>query len=106
MKKIFICSPYRGDIKNNVEVTKYWCKQVIDDGNIPVAPHLYFPQFLNDDDSSERQLGLELSIHLLKTCDELWICSADVTEGMSHEIAVAVQQNIQIIDKGDDYEKF
>lgn len=100
--KIFICSPYRGDIEHNSEVAKYWCKQVISEGNIPVAPHLYFPQFLNDEDNKERQIGLNLAILLLKSCDELWICGDTISDGMSNEIATAIQYDINVIDKGRD----
>lgn len=97
--KIFICSPYRGDIEHNSEVAKYWCKQVICDGNLPVAPHLYFPQFLDDTDPEQRKMGLTLSINLLKNCDELWICSNTTSAGMYGELAAAIKYNIPIVDK-------
>jgi len=47
MDKIFICSPYRGDEKKNLENVKRYCRDAAYDG-IPIAPHLYFTQFLDE----------------------------------------------------------
>lgn len=99
MKKIFICSPYRGDTENNLILARYWCKQAIEQEDLPIAPHLYFPQFLDDNDSDQRELGIRYGLSLLKQCDELWICGCTITEGMSQEISCAVKLGIHIIDK-------
>ena len=54
MKLVYIASPYAGDIPNNVERAKEYCKQALEQGVIPVAPHLLYPQFLKDSDPAER----------------------------------------------------
>ena len=43
MKLVYIASPYAGDIPNNVERAKEYCKQALEQGVIPVAPHLLYP---------------------------------------------------------------
>ena len=48
MKLVYIASPYAGDIPNNVERAKEYCKQALEQGVVPVAPHLLYPQFLED----------------------------------------------------------
>lgn len=45
---VYICSPYTGDIKANVENARRYCRFAADTGYIPMAPHLLFPQFLDD----------------------------------------------------------
>ena len=45
----FICSRYRADSKKlakNIEVAKWVCQDVVENGAIPIAPHLYFPRFV------------------------------------------------------------
>ena len=48
MKKVFICSPYRGDIEKNVEKARYYSRMAAVCGYCPITPHLFFPQFLKD----------------------------------------------------------
>ena len=70
-KKVFICSNYRGDVETNVKNALYWCKEATNQGYLPIAPHLYFPQFLDDDIPSERESGITWGIDILSDCDEL-----------------------------------
>ena len=84
MKKIFICSPYAGDIKKNTELAKIYAKYVIDKGYLPIAPHLYFTQFLNEE--TERDLGINLGLELLKECDEIWVFGDIISQGMRKEL--------------------
>ena len=55
---VYICSPFAGDTEKNVEAAKRYSRYAVDAGYIPIAPHLLFPQFLNDDDPEECRLGL------------------------------------------------
>ena len=95
---IFICSPYRGDITQNTENAKHYCKTVIKStGKIPIAPHLYFPQFLDDNDTAERELGIRAGLKLMKDCEEVWVFGDDITDGMRREIAFAEIEGIEIL---------
>ena len=96
-KKVFICSNYRGDVETNVENAIHWCKEATNQGYLPIAPHLYFPKFLDDDIPCERESGITWGIDILNECDELWICSKDVSGGMEQEILHAREQGIPII---------
>ena len=42
------------------------CRRVIDEGYMPVASHLLYPQILNDNDPNERDLGLLFGLALLR----------------------------------------
>ena len=91
-KKVFICSNYRGDVESNVKNALYWCKEATNQGYLPIAPHLYFPQCLDDDIPNERELGIAWGIDILNDCDELWICSENISDGMKREIEYARTQ--------------
>lgn len=42
VKRIYVCSPLRGDIEANQALARQLCKAVIDDGHAPFAPHILF----------------------------------------------------------------
>jgi hypothetical protein len=86
MKKCFICSPFRGDIPGNTRRAEQYCKLAIRAGYLPIAPHLYFTRFFNEDNLHERNMGIEMGIELLRLCDEMWVFGAEPTEGMRCEI--------------------
>ena len=58
MKLVYIASPYAGDVQSNTEAAKSYCRAALEEGVVPIAPHLLFPQFLEDNDPAERNLGL------------------------------------------------
>ena len=85
MKIIYICSPLKGDYEKNIFNAKMYCREVAIQGNIPIAPHIYFTEFLDDTKQEERELGMKYGIELLKMCDELWVYGKP-SEGMQKEI--------------------
>jgi hypothetical protein len=90
---IFVCSPYRGNIKVNTENARQYCQRVIKEtGEIPIAPHLYFPQFLNEENPVERERGINAGLKLLELCNEIWVFGESITAGMSKEIQFARRQ--------------
>ena len=99
MKKIFVCSKLKGVINNNIERAKEYCRNITLNGNIPIAPHIYFTQFLDESNKKERNIGILMGIELLKDCDELWVFDKDISEGMQKEIDIAKKLNIKIAKK-------
>lgn len=97
MKKIFLCSPYKGDIYNR-HLVEQACAYVASRGDIPIAPHAYFTHFLRDDDPEQRELGLKLGIHLLGLCSEMWVIGQELTPGMKVEIEYASKQPLPRIE--------
>ncbi len=86
---VYVCSAYSGDTETNTERAKRYCFFALQQGQIPLAPHLMFPQFMNDDDPDDRELATFMDIILLGKCDELWVFGDTVTNGMAREIEVA-----------------
>jgi hypothetical protein len=83
---IYVCSPYAGDIKHNVEAARRYCRFAVEQGYIPIAPHLLFPQFLDDTDPTERELGLFFGNALMSKCTEVWVFGRHISRGMAAEI--------------------
>jgi hypothetical protein len=96
MKKVFVCSPYRGDIVKNTKRAAYAAKILCDCGYMPIVPHLYFPQFLDENDPFERIRGIEYGIELMKDCDLLWLLGPEITSGMEYELEVAKEIRIPV----------
>lgn len=72
---IYVCSPYAADPERNARRAENFCRYVWKMGGIPLAPHLLFPRFMNENRHKEREAGLRMARKLLGMCDEMW-CSA------------------------------
>ena len=83
---VYICSPLSGDVEGNQANARRYCRYAVENGAIPLAPHLLFPQFMNDSDPDERDLALFMDMVLLTKCAELWVFGETVSRGMAMEI--------------------
>lgn len=95
-KLVYIASPYAGDVEKNVAFAKRACRHAISQGYTPIAVHLLYPQMLDDNDPTEREIGLRLGHRVLERCDELWAYGSRISTGMSYEIAAAQKLGIPI----------
>jgi len=102
-KRVFICSPLRGNFKNNINKAKKYSRFAALNGCLPIAPHVYFTNFLDDSHNEERNRGLSLGKELLKDCEELWIFDTWISEGMKSEIELAQSLNIPILNKSEEF---
>jgi hypothetical protein len=93
---VYICSPYAGDVEKNVEAAQRYSRFAVDKGYIPIAPHLLFPQFLNDRNPKERQLGLFFGNALMSKCSEVWVFGNRISAGMQDEIKRARWKNYRL----------
>ena len=106
LKKVFICSPFRpvgvtteqrdGDQKKNIALAEQACRYAVDKGYVPYAPHLYFPQFMSEDDPVDREMGILMGLSWLARCDEVWVAGMRISEGMSREISQAKEWGIPL----------
>lgn len=96
MRKVFVCSPFRGDIEANTEKAKEVARIVVGCGYVPIVPHLYFPAFLNELDEHERIKGIKMGVELMQTVDEIWVIGTDITEGMEYELEAAKKSQIPV----------
>ena len=83
---VYICSPYSGDVEGNVAAARRYSRFAVEKGYIPIAPHLLFPQFLDDSRPDERELGLFFGNALMSKCSEVWVFGSRISSGMESEI--------------------
>ena len=83
---VFICSPYAGDVDTNVVNARRYSRFAVKQGYLPIAPHLLFPQFMNDENPEERALALYLGKVLMSKCAEVWVFGDHISPGMASEI--------------------
>lgn len=93
---VYICSPFAGDVKTNVRMARLYSRFAVKRGCVPVTPHLLFPQFLNDNNKSERELSLVMGKILLTKCKEVWVFGDKISSGMSQEIKKAKWRGMPI----------
>jgi hypothetical protein len=94
MKLVYICSPLRGEIERNISRANAYCRFAAQQSVVPIAPHVMFTGFLDDNLTAERSTGLKLGLELLKKCDELWVFGNRLSEGMESEIRAAITLGI------------
>lgn len=105
-KKVFICSPFAATAKDKEEKRKETIRNIqtaraaslyaVMEGAIPYTPHLYFSQFLDDDEPECRELGRLLGLMWLQECDELWVIGRRISDGMKKEIEMAKKLDIPV----------
>lgn len=93
---VYIASPYCGDVKTNTENAKRYSLFAVMQGKVPFCPHIYFTQFLDDNVGVERKIGLNLALHMLRRCREVWVFGDTVSEGMRNEIRIAKKRCIPV----------
>lgn len=93
MPMVYICSAYSGDVEGNTKKTRRFSRFAVDQGAIPIAPHLLLPQFMKE--KSERELAMFMDIAILSKCKALWVFGKP-TAGMLNEIAYAERKQITI----------
>lgn len=99
---VYICSPYSGNVEENVNKARSFCRFALEQNCIPIAPHLLFPQFMDDEDIEERELAIFMDIVLMGKCSEVWVLGSTISSGMVREIEVAKKrrQNVRYFNEG------
>ena len=95
MKKVYLCAPLGGDVTDNLEKIRQYCRYALLCGTAPVVPHFY-AECLDDSVPAEREIGRSAGMSLLWFCDELWLFGDTVTEGMVAELQFCKYLNIRI----------
>ena len=103
MKYVYICSPYRPvgedpetELRKNIDQAKRACRLAVSRGLIPLAPHLYFTQFLDDNDPQERKFGQQAGKEWMVCVSELWVVGDRISSGMEEELKLARLWSIPI----------
>ena len=70
----------KDQLASNINRAVMACKLLIRLGHLPLAPHLYFPRFLDDTIASEREDGIQMGLLWLKQADEVWVFGREIAE--------------------------
>lgn len=93
---VYICSRYAGEVETNVNMARVYSRFAVRNACIPLAPHLLYPQFMDDTVPAERSLALFMGIVLLGKCDQMWVFGSIISKGMAAEIEKAEKKKIPI----------
>lgn len=93
---VYICSPYSGDTDHNTEMAKKYSRFAVDQHCLPITPHIYFTQFMNDTIPDERETALFMNLILMSKCAELWVFGDVISKGMKAEIDRAKRKHMKI----------
>ena len=96
MKKVFICSPYSGDVLENMRKALAYCRQAAAQCFMPYAPHLYFTRFLDDNDPEQREAGIDAGLEWIADCEEVQVYGTP-TDGMMVEISEAKRLGKKVV---------
>ena len=84
-KKVYICAPLGGNVKENLENAVLYTEYALKQGVAPITTHFY-ALCLDDNNPQERALGMSAGMSLLWYCDETWVFGDVISKGMKEEI--------------------
>lgn len=93
---VYICSPYSGNVERNTENARRYSRFAVDQHCLPITPHIYFTQFMNDEIPDERETALFMNLVLMSKCAELWVFGDVISKGMKAEIDRAKRKHLKI----------
>ena len=93
---VYICSPFSGNVNRNIEMARKYSRFAVDKHYLPIAPHLLFTQFMNDEISEERETAIFMKFVLMSKCAEIWVFGDVISKGMQSEINRAKRKNMKI----------
>jgi hypothetical protein len=100
MRIVYIAHPISGDVKGNLEkirlILRYINLNMPD--VVPFAPYWIDCHALDDTVPAERERGIKNDHEFLTRgfIDEMWLYGDRISNGMSHEIALAEKQGIPV----------
>ena len=90
---VYICSLFAGD--RDIKA-RHYCRFAVRNACIPLAPHLLFPQFMDDAVPVERSLAMFMGMVLLGRCEQVWVFGSAISAGMAAEIEKAEKRDMVI----------
>lgn len=93
---VYICSPYSGDTEKNIENARRYSRFAVDCHYLPITPHIYFTQFMDDSIPEERDIAIFMNLVLMSKCEQLWVFGDNISTGMKAEIDRAKKKHMKI----------
>ena len=83
---VYICAPHSDSDQRSIEITQRYCRFAVDRGYLPIAPHLYFSQFIDCKNLRDKNTVISMSNILMKKCAEVWVFGERLSKQMEAEI--------------------
>lgn len=97
MNRVFVCTPYSGDVSRNLAYAKQCMLDSFERGEAPYASHLIYPQVLDDRDPVSRSLGMSAGKDWLSQSHVLAAyIDNGVSKGMLEEMKAALQMGVPV----------
>lgn len=95
---LYVCSPYRGEIRRNKEYAREMTKAALNSGFAPVTVHLYLTEVLDEDKPQERSRGMAAGRDILEQCSYILLGTKyGFSEGMKEEITLAAMNGLKML---------
>ena len=91
---IYLAHAFSDEPVGNVARVRSLAREIALRGDVPLAPQLLLPQFL--DEATEREIALQACLRLVLLADEVHVYG-EPTEGMRREIAEARRWGIPVV---------
>lgn len=100
-ERVYICSPLNAptqeEIRENMERASEYVKTVTDAWKCrAIAPHSFLPEYLDDNNPKEREIGMNFCFSVVKICKALVVCGNRLSLGMEQELILARKNQIPI----------
>jgi len=92
--RVYVCHPFADAPVKNAGCVRRICRLIVEDGLLPLAPHIYLPQFVNE--ATEREQAMALCLELMELADEVRVYGDRITPGMEEEIARARELGLPV----------
>jgi len=83
-------------MEENTEKAKFYARIAAGCGHVPIVPHLYFPNFMDEENATERIQGIEMRVEIMCACDEFWLMGGNITRGMQYELERAKEMKLPV----------
>lgn len=100
---VYVCHPYSNNPWVNCEKIKKICRKIFEQGDIPIAPQLFLPQFI--DEGAERKKAMKVCIALMERCDFVNVYGDELSVGMKEELQAGVWAGSKIRFIGEEVEE-
>lgn len=97
MPRVVIESPYAGNVDENLKYARLCAVDCLRRGEAPYASHLITTQFLDDNNSEERKVGMSVGFAWGEVCDYVVVYTdLGISNGMIQGTEVAAKNGKQI----------
>lgn len=93
---VYICAPYDGKDTRSLEKIWNYCMFAKEHRYMPVAPYLYYPQFMNDFDERESRIMNQFARCDIRHCEEVWVFGKEITSEMEKILDCAQYEGLNM----------